>query len=464
MILLVLGGCGGDDDASARDDGGGLVDASPDGPGPADGGADAGTDERCSASALEEPATSTTFFVAIDEPGADDDACDGRAASDEGGGRCPFRTLASTALTTILTTQSNVRVEVRSGTYVLDAPDGLHLNGTGASADEPVVLSAFPGEHPVIDVARPDGAGCTVPMTPGCVREAIVLSGSYTVVQGLTIQNGLAYHLEVRSGSNHRIRCNLFQETVAFDMRSDMIKLVPGATDIEIVDNEMRRFRSQAIDITGAVRVLVQGNELHDPVDADAGATGCKLGCADVTIRDNLVHDFGSAASAHVFAMGGTGATYPGDALAYRVHVEDNHVWNVAGILAQLESCQDCVVRGNDAWDIGGGVRFHMADDMVRASCGVDGGCLPTRNASIHDNRFRNLRGNAGAMRDTFVVVEQGEGEGLDMGENLYCSPAAEDARFGWEGSVVGFSEWTALAMTDTTSTPSAIADSACAF
>jgi len=66
----------------------GAVDASP-----VDATGDALDALACAPEVLAEPHIATTYYVAIDEPGADDDACDGRVATNEGDGRCPFKDL-----------------------------------------------------------------------------------------------------------------------------------------------------------------------------------------------------------------------------------------------------------------------------------------------------------------------------------------------------------------------------------
>jgi hypothetical protein len=215
--------------------------------------------------------------------------------------------------------------------------------------------------------------------------------------------------------------------------------------------------------MTGPVRVLIEGNEFHDPLDADAGATGCKLGCTDVTIRGNLIHDMGADQRSHVFSLGGSGAPYPGDALAYRVRVESNRIWNVQGLLAQLVSCEDCVVEDNVAWNIGAGVLIADLDDDSRNSCSVAGGCLPTRNAVIRGNRLRELHG-AGVTPNVFAAVDASQATGLDMGDNVYCSPSADDARFHWDGTSLTFAAWTAASMTDSSSMIAAHADAVCVW
>jgi hypothetical protein len=415
---------------------------------------------------LAEPRANATYYVAIEQPGADNDACDGLSATDAGNGHCPFKDFTSDHVLHVLDGVKSTRLEIRRGHYVIHGWDGLRVTGTGLSAAESVVLSAYPGEHPVLDVAAPDGAGCTAanaPDTPACVREVVRVSGSYTVVQGLTIQNGLAYHVEVTGGDHHLLRCNTLGETVAFAMRADCMKLDNSAEQIEISDNDFSHFRSQAIDMTRVFDVVVDNNEFHDPIDADAGAIGAKFGVHGITIRGNRVHDMGDSPKMHAFALGGTGSAHQDDYTAYEVQVENNRVWNIRGILAQVTSCMNCSIERNDVWDAGAGILLSAAG-TGRDECTLGAnGCKASSTTRIANNRMRALDGGGDAKQaNVFVVVEPGEDTGLDAADNLYCAPSAADARFGFGGDLLGFDAWVAASGTDATSHPLAASDARC--
>lgn len=417
---------------------------------------DASTRDPCSPEALREPSAAITYYVAIEEPGADNDACDGRAPTDEGGGRCPFRDFDSDRTLGLLDGVASTRVEVRRGHYTVRGWDGLRVTGTGQSEDERVVLSAYPGEQPVLDVPAPDGAGCSAASAredPSCVRQVVRVSGRYTVVQGLTIQNGLGYHVEVTGGEQHLVRCNTLGETVAFPMRSDCLKLDAGARDVEVSHNDFSRFRSQAIDMTEVFDVLIEDNDFHDPIDADAGATGTKLGAADVTIRGNRVHDMGANPRMHAFALGGTGTGHAHDHAAYRVRVEDNQVWDVAGVVAQLSSCQDCALEGNAMWNVGAGILLS-ASATGSPECTSDAaGCGPNEGTRIAENLLADLDGGGDpAQANVFVFVEPGEGTGLSAERNFYCAPSTAEARFGLDGELLAFDAWKAATGADASS------------
>jgi hypothetical protein len=429
-------------------------------------GAAGGEPHPCDQAALAEPAATTTYFVAINEPGADNDVCDGLAPTDEGGGHCPFQDLSSPALLALLDGAVDVRVELREGTYLVRGWDGLRIAGAGTSEAERLVVSAYPGERPILDVPDPTGAGCSVdPMSnPDCVRQVVRVGGTYTWVQGLTVQNGLAYDLEVNGGAHHTVRCNTFRYTAEFAQRSDQLKIDGGADDVLVQHNDFSGFRSQAIDMTGVSNVVIEHNDFHDPFDQDAGATGCKLGARDITIRDNDVYDLGSDPRTHAFAMGGTGAPHDHDFAAYRVHVVNNRVWNVAGIVAQVVSCDDCSVEGNVAWNIAAGVLLSASGSETPGECTTapNGVCLGSRGVVISDNALTTTS-------DIFVVVEANQATGLSAAQNTYCASSVAAARFGWQPAAadpiaqVGFGEWQALSETDTTSQVLLAGDPACA-
>jgi len=439
------------------------------GTGPGDGaGGTTAPPDPCSAEALGAPSAGVTYYIAIAEPGADDEACDGLAPTDEGGGHCPFRDFSSDRTLHLLDGVASTRVEVRRGHYTVHGWEGLRVTGTGQREDQRVVLSAYPGEQPVLDVPAPDGAGCTAATArddPSCVREVVRVSGQYTVVQGLTIQNGLGYHLEVTGGEHHLVRCNTLGETVAFAMRSDCVKLDAGARHVEISHNDLSRFRSQAIDMTDVADVLIEDNDFHDPIDADAGATGTKLGAADVTIRGNRVHDMGADPKMHAFALGGTGTEHAHDHAAYRVHVEGNQVWNIAGIVAQLSSCQDCALEDNHVWNAGAGFLLSASATGSSECTSAAAGCGPNEGTTLARNRLRDLTGGGDAAQaDVFVFVEAGEEEKLVAEDNVYCAAAPGGARFGLADELLGFDAWVAASATDASSRALPVTDPLCAF
>jgi hypothetical protein len=429
--------------------------------------------ETCSAELLSEPKAATTYYVAIGEPGADNEACDGLAPTDEGAGHCPFKDFSSPGTMSLLTDVASVRVEVRSGTYVIHGWDGLAVRGTGTSEAERVILSAYPGEEAVLDVPSPDGSACggaDPTANPDCVRQVVRQAGQYTVLQGLTIQNGLAYDAEVNGGAHHLVRCNTFRYTAEFDQRSDQLKL-DMAADVLVQANEFTGWRSQAIDIAAVVDSVVELNDFHHPQDADGGATGTKFGSDNIVIRNNTVHDLGSDPRTHVFSLGGTGSPHPEAFAAQRLHAVGNRVWNVQGILAQVVSCKDCSVEDNDAVDMVAGILISnfTAGSVNECSTAPDGNCLPSEGTRIKNNRLRRMKGNSPDTADIFVIVEAGQEKGVVAEDNTYCASSLSAARFGWPDATTGatelldFDTWVTQSGTDASSVVLADTDAACA-
>ncbi len=470
LLPLSIGGCGAGPNQAATSSsasgsssgtsGAGGGDA---GAGGAGGGAVGGP---CSPEALKDPQVAKTYFVAINEPGASNTACDGLSPTDQGNGHCPFKDLSSPSVAGLLDGAKSTRLELRTGTYLVSGWDGLRVTGAGASEAERVVLSSHAGEQVTLDVPSPDGALCMgpgAPMMPECVREVVRVSGQYTAVQGLTIRNGLAYNLEVTAGAHHLVRCNTLTETADFPMRSDSMKLDGQATDTKIMNNEFTKFRSQAIDMAGVNNVLVEGNNFHDPHDADAGATGCKFGTSDVTIHDNSVHDLGSSTKTSVFSLGGTGSPHPDDLEAYRIHVVGNRVSNVQGKVAQFVSCQDCSFEKNDVSNVGGGVLLSAAATGMPDCSAIPTGCKPTSGALISGNRMKKLTGGGNpAAANVFIYMDPGQEGGFSAGTNVYCAPMADAHRFGWQNALIPFSNWVTASGTDASSQALVDTDAAC--
>jgi hypothetical protein len=462
VLAAANAGCGSDSNASS----GPRADAGI----PNDANADATSSESaCSAVALEEPRVTTTYYVAIAEPGADNVACDGLASSDEGGGHCPFKDLDAVSSRGLLVNAVGVKVALRAGTYVVNNWDGLGVSGAGTSDAERVILSNYAGEQVVLDTGAPDGAGCAtqpgVTQPPGCVRQVVRVSGQYTLVQGLTIQNGLAYQLELNGGAHHIVRCNKFRETVDFSQRSDQVKIDGWVSDVTLTHNEHTLWRSQAIDIAGAENVLVENSDFHDPAARGCGAAGAKFGSRDIVIQNNTIHDVNTDLCLQYQPVGGggTGSPHPEDAEAYRVHIRSNRIWNFRGRLAQFVSCQDCSFESNDSTNVSAGILVSAAGTGLPECSASATGCKPTTNLRIAGNRLKGLDGNSDAANaNVFVYVEAGESAGLVGENNLYCTLPVSDARFGWQGQFVTFSQWTQASGTDASSAVAPDSDARC--
>lgn len=408
--------------------------------------------ETIDACATRTPPTpgASVYYVAINEPGADNDACDGLAPTDEGGGRCPFRDFDSTRVRQLLVGVKNTRVEIRAGHYRLvpsrpfrvptaDDPfvaDGIHVESGGTRDAERVVLAAHAGEDVILD-------------GEGHIREAVSVSGRYTLVEGLTIVNGGGYSLELRGGDHHRVRCNQIGWS-----GSDALKGDGGASDSEILFNEFSDWSSQAIDNTEVHRWRIEGNVFHHPRLSDANATGAKFGCTDVLYTGNVFHH------TRGLSMGGTSSAHEGAVEAMRIVARGNLFHDVVGVVAKLYSCVDCEFVDNDVRDTGAGVYFEDAASAGPSGC--PGGCGPSRGGRVAMNRFKRLDGGGSeGDANTFIWLSPTEADGFRAQANVYCVPAGAQARFGF-GEPVDFAAWQAATGTDADSVVHDDTDAAC--
>jgi len=408
--------------------------------------------DACAARSSAEPEDSV-YYVAVNEPGADNQACDGRAPSDEGDGHCPFRDFLDPRVRELLVGVKSVRVEVREGLYrfipaaavagvteeMPFAAEGLRLEGAGTSAKERVSLVAYPGERVVFD-------------GEGHVRELIRLNGRFTRVEGLTLVNAGGYNLEVNGGSEHEVRCNQIGWS-----GSDSLKGDGNAGTTRIADNEFVDYSSQAIDMTEIHGWVVDGNVMHHPRLADANATGNKLGCSGVRIVGNRIHH------SRGLSMGGTSSAHDYPQEATDIVAERNHFEAIAGPVAKLYSCVSCGFIDNVIVDAEAGL---MWEDQERAGpSGCPGGCAPSRDTRVEGNRFRDVNATEGegAMPNLFMMMLPSEAVGLRAASNLYCTLPEGPARF-WLNDFLDLAGWQAATGTDADSRVVPSSDADCEF
>src|SRR4029078_9270369 len=137
-----------------------------------------------------------TYYVAVNEKGADNGRCDGMSPTDRGGGHCPCKDFTSARTFALLRNVAGVRVEVRGGVYTF-VDEGLSIQGTGANEAGRVVLTAYQDEAVVFDGRN-------------TLREVIRISGRFTSLERVAIRNAAAYNVQVGTGSDHLIQCNRF--------------------------------------------------------------------------------------------------------------------------------------------------------------------------------------------------------------------------------------------------------------
>ena len=377
-----------------------------------------------------------TYYVAANEPGADNTRCDGLAPRDEGSNRCPFRDFRSPRTAALLRGVASVRVEVRSGTYTF-VGEGLSLDSTARSASETIVLAAYAGEQPVFDGEE---------QWNGTVR----VSGQYASVEGMTFVRGGGANLEVRGGRFVRIAGNRFLS----NRSSDSLKGSGGAQDVEIRNNEFTRWDSQAIDMTQSGRWTIADNTFHDPSQPRAKAIGAKFGSRDITISGNTIRAAGGV------ALGGTSAAHSDNYEALNVVVQGNRFESIGGHVATFYSCVGCRFVDNTIDRAERGVRLGGVG--IEGPSGCAGGCQPTRDATINGNRLRELSGDGEAPSGLFWLAESSERQGLTAANNVYCVMPGQEARFAFAGGMLGFADWVRGVQTDSSSTVAPSADAPC--
>ena len=376
---------------------------------------------------VQEPAgNATTYYVAINEPGASNDDCDGLSPVDRGGGRCPFKDFQSERTFQLLQGVAKVRVEVRGGTYTF-ATEALTVEGSGASDADQVVLTAYGDEGVVFDGRR-------------LLREVIRVAGQHATVERVTLQNAGAYNLEVRTGRNHRVQCNRFLANRA----SDSMKGDPGTGVTEVRYNDFSGWDSQAIDMTGVRDWVIEENVFHHPAGSRGNAIGAKFGSRGVVIARNLFKD------TRGLNFGGTGSSHGNEFEAYELVAEGNRFENVSDHPVRFYSCSNCEFRDNDVSGAEAGI--VLGGEERDGPSGCPGGCRPTQGAVVVGNRLRDLRGNLESPPDTFWGVNRSETEGLQASDNLYCVSSGGEASFFYGAERLPFDAWTTRLGTDSTS------------
>src|SRR3989344_1496228 len=209
------------------------------------------------AESLITPNTDAIYYVAVNEPGADNEQCDGLAPTNEGGNHCPFKDFTS----------SRVR-------------EKLFLTSEGNFGTKSVVLMNYNGEEAIIDGTCPTNiATCNYPDAPGKIWTIFEIYGSNVIVQGLTFDNAYGRNIQIGAINTH-IRCNKLIGSYSED--SDSIKATDDKGPVYIYGNEFSGPNEQAIDGTKARDWIVENNTVRD-----GGGFGFKFGARNVLIRNN---------------------------------------------------------------------------------------------------------------------------------------------------------------------------------
>jgi hypothetical protein len=406
----------------------------------------------------------TVYYVAQNQPGADNDACDGLAPADEGGGHCPFRDFGSERVRLLLNRSDgsfgtrSITVAVREGTYAIEPmlitpgepPEPLVLISNAATASEAMVLVAYDGERVVLDGSCPPTAPlCDSPEDPGRIWNLLAVSGSWVLVEGLIFDDVHKWNITVAS-DNTCIRDNEFIGSYGSD--SDSMKGFNGSGPHVIVrGNDFHTGYEQAIDATNARGWLIEDNDFHDAPDR---GLGFKFGASGNIVRNNRFTRLGGDA----VSLGGTSSPHDFPYEAQNLIVEGNRATDLGGALFGMYSCRNCAVRDN----VVDGARYawRLQGNQDDPS-GCIGGCPLSADIEITGNRLRRLHGDPGAAGgeedvfppNFFMLMESDEFEGFTAGDNLYCLEPGGPAYFYYAGEVYDLAGWQQAVGTDTSST-----------
>jgi len=197
------------------------------------------------------------------------------------------------------------------GTYVLTAP--LSLTGTGTE-DEPIVLRAKDGAHPVLEIG------------PDLWIGAYINAASHLEIRGLTFQGAEGW-----------------EEDSAYGVE------IVASSDVTIADCEIGELGSTLLYLSGDNSgITITGNNLHDSI----GGAGIYAGCSDAscittgsTFSGNWIHDLqGTSAYGIYLAPGGQGNV-----------LDDNviHDTNYRGLRTDSTEYGDPnEVQGNVLWNV----------------------------------------------------------------------------------------------------------------
>lgn len=381
------------------------------------------------------PPTGTIYYVATNEPGADNADCDGLSPAWKSPGHCPFKDFSAHNTFTLLRDVANVRVEVRTGRYHFGA-EGFSIQGTGTTNSTRAVLTAYRDEEVVFDGDY-------------LLNPVLRVAGQYSTVERITVEHGGGYNLRVSgTGAGNVVQCN----RIGRNGSSDSLKVVDGAGPL-IQYNDFYGWDSQAIDMAPGVNATVQYNDFHDSLGATAGALGTKFESHDVLFAHNHIWNSWGV------NPGGISSNHAANYEAQRITIDSNLFENTLGPIAKLYSCLDCAVTNNIASTVGGGVVLGGVTVDGVSGCSSGAGCIPTTNARISGNRLRRMNGTP--VRTPWLVYST-ETVGLLASGNLYCTAAATAPQFFINGVSKTFVQWASAMRTDSTSVVGTEGSGAC--
>ena len=422
---------------------------------------------------LATPKTDVTYYVAANEPGADNELCDGLVPTNEGGNHCPFKDFTSARVREKLFFPADggygtksVTVKIRQGTYFIhplrlfpnEPLQPLLINANGQSDRESVVLMNFNGEQAILDGSCPANLRtCDYPDAPGKIWTILEIYGSNIIVQGLTFDNAYGRNIQIGSTDTH-IRCNKLIGSYSSD--SDSIKATSDEGPVYIYGNEFSGPNEQAIDGTRAQDWIIENNTVRD-----GGGFGFKFGARNILIRNNRF--LGLKVEKAIISLGGDGSTdHSNEYEAYNIRAEDNTFEDVHSA-AGFAHCYNCTFSNNSITRAKIGVDFGEEHPSYIDGCRNGKGCLPTANAKIFNNRFRGIQYPETNLDNIFIAADSARVLNLEAGNNLYCVPEGEQPIF-WRGGVIpqdlirNLAVWQEKSQTDRSSQIAAAIDLKC--
>jgi hypothetical protein len=413
------------------------------------------------------PTTDVTYYVAINQSGASNTACDGLYPTNQGGGHCPFKDFTSANVRQKLSLDSggnlgtkSVTVKVRAGTYQihpleiwgpLEPLQPLPIVSDATNAQEPVVLTNYNSEVAILDGTCPTSfSTCNYQDAPGKIWSIVETYGDHVYVQGLKFINAYSRNIQIGSTNTH-VRCNNIIGPYGSD--SDSIKAATDQGPVYIYSNAFSGPNEQAIDGTLAHSWFVDNNSV-----TEGGGFGFKFNAVNVFIRQNSFTDLSLNKPALDF--GGHGSSqHPGQYEAYWISATDNLF---DGVLYPVEfaHCYNCTFNSNYVKNAEIGVNLGELD-TGGDGCQNGQGCLDSTGARVYNNRFKNI--SSASYDNLFVLADPAEIADLLMGNNIYCVPSGQSPRFWNGGSIItSLSAWQSATGTDDNSQVLASTNSLC--
>lgn len=367
VLLILLAGCGGDDDGGLTPDARAPYDA----PAAGDGGDPDGAIAACGVPATFADGKSPTDIVHVATGGSDD--------SGDGSEGAPYATLERAAQDAA----PGTAIRLHAGTYAADQ----YLSDLRGTAEAPIWIGGAPGEaRPVLSGG---GEGLHLTRVSHLVVHDLEVTGAAS--NGINCDDGGEY--ANAQATHHVVFRNVFIHDIGSGGNQDCLKM-SGVYDYWVLDSEMATCggggSGSGLDHVGCHRGVVAGNHFHD---LSANAVQNKGGSADIQIRGNLMVDCGHRA---LNLGGSTGFEYfrpplsttETNAEAWRIVASANII--VGGETpAAFVGCVDCVFAQNTVIDPGTWLLRILQETTTDATYTFE----PARDGLVASNIFYFNRG-----------------------------------------------------------------------